>query len=642
MMAAALLELHPRGDVPAVPDVQGSNGAGFIGTPHDAAGVSAVPALAELLAQATGPGEDDHPEAEIPAVPEDERPCFRVHDSWVKLDTGRKLRPGVWQHTTSKPKGDGEPVPVDSWVCGPLHIEAQTFDSTGNNFGRLLRFKNTASQWRAWAMPMELLKGDGSELRGELLAMGLEIDPAGRYTLARYLQERAPKRRVRCALQVGWCGDVFVLPDAVIGPGAADVIFQSGERAHEEHGQGGTLDGWRSEIATRAMGNPLFLLALAAAFAGPLLKRTNSEGGGVHFVGDSSTGKTTLLEAGCSVWGGPGYRRSWRATANGMEGAAVLFNDCLLALDEISECDPREVGAIVYALGNGRGKQRASRTGAARSVTRWSAFIVSTGERTIATTMQEGGHRTKAGQSVRLLDVPAARRFGCFDELHGMPSGTALSDAIKRAATVHHGRAGRAFLDRLTHDPRDMAAYLERFKGFPAFNPPDAEGQDKRAASRFALLALAGELATEYGITGWLEGAAADAAVTGFKAWRAMRGRGNNERRQILERLAGFLERHGDSRFSDWMDHETVVRDRAGWWKPDDQGGRLYLFTADGLRETLKGFDFKRALDLLEECGVIPKANATGERGKPENIGGRKVRVYQVRADALHGAGDGA
>ena len=32
-----------------------------------------------------------------------------------------------------------------------------------------------------------------------------------------------------------------------------------------------------------------------------------------------------------------------------MEGAAALFNDCLLALDEISECDPREVGAIVYA-----------------------------------------------------------------------------------------------------------------------------------------------------------------------------------------------------------------------------------------------------------------------------------------------------
>ena len=178
----------------------------------------------------------------------------------------------------------------------------------------------------------------------------------------------------------------------------------------------------------------------------------NAEGGGLHFLGDSSTGKTTLLEAGCSVWGGPNYRRSWRATANGMEGVAALFNDCLLALDEISECDPREVGAIVYALGNGRGKQRAGRTGHARAITRWRCLILSSGERTIATTMQEGGHRAKAGQAVRLLDIPAARAFGAWDTLHGLPSGTAFSDAIKRAAVKHHGHAGRAFLEKLTRD----------------------------------------------------------------------------------------------------------------------------------------------------------------------------------------------
>ena len=46
-----------------------------------------------------------------------------------------------------------------------------------------------------------------------------------------------------------------------------------------------------------------------------------------------------------------------------MEGAAALFNDGLLVLDEISECNPHDVGAIIYALGNGRGKQRAGRTG---------------------------------------------------------------------------------------------------------------------------------------------------------------------------------------------------------------------------------------------------------------------------------------
>lgn len=588
-----------------------------------------------------GPANENRQQDIIHSVPEGERPCFRVYDERIVLDSGRKLRPGVWHHTMSSPKS-GDPAPVDTFVCGPLYIEAQTYDGTENNFGRLLRFKNTAGRWRTWAMPMELLKGDGADLRGALLAMGLDIDPNARQPLSRYLQERPPAKQIRCALQVGWCGTSFVLPDAVIGPDASRVVFQSGERAHEEHGQAGTLEGWRAEIAARAVDNPLFMIALSAAFAGPLLKRTNTEGGGLHFVGDSSTGKTTVLEAACSVWGGPGYKRSWRATANGMEGAAAMFNDCLLALDEISECDPREVGAIVYSLGNGTGKQRANRTGSARAVTRWQAIVVSTGERTIGTTMADGGHRTKAGQAVRLLDIPAARRFGCFDELHGLSSGRALSDAIKRAASQHHGRAGRAFLKRLTEDGRDLAALLEQIKALPALNPSDDEGQDKRAAGRFALLALAGELATEYGITGWNKGAAKAAAVAGFEFWRSMRGKGNDERRQILDRLASFIERHGDSRFSDWTGDSVVVRDRAGWWKTDDGGGRLYLFNADGLREALKGHDFKRALDVLEESDVIPKASATGERRKSVRIRGGIEKVYEVRHSALQNGGDAA
>lgn len=174
----------------------------------------------------------------------------------------------------------------------------------------------------------------------------------------------------------------------------------------------------------------------------------------------------------------------------------------------------------------------------------------------------------------------------------------------------------------------------------PELNPSDGEGQDRRAAGRFALLALAGELATEYGITGWNKGAATAAAVTGFELWRSMRGKGNDERRQILDRLTSFIERHGDSRFSAWTEESTVVRDRAGWWKADETGGRLYLFTADGLREALKGYDFKRTLDVLEACGVIPKAAGTGERRRSVRIRGVTAKVYEVNYSALQGGAD--
>lgn len=563
-----------------------------------------------------------------PQIPSaDARPCFIVFDD-LHEHGGMKYRPGVWYFSSDK---DGNPV--HAWICSPLRVDAITFDGQDNNFGRLLRFRNSVGRCREWAMPMELLKGAGDELRGELLAMGVEIDssPKARHILASYLQADPPDKQMRCALQVGWCDGSYVLPDVVIGPKASGVIFQSGERGHEEHTTGGNLESWQSDISARAPGNMLLTLALSAAFAGPLLKLCNAEGGGIHFIGDSSTGKTTLLEAACSVWGGTNYRRSWRATSNGMEGAAALFNDCLLALDEISECSPHEVGAIVYTLGNGRGKQRSSRSGSARSITRWRCFTLSSGERSLATTMQEGGHRAKAGQAVRLLDLPAARKYGAWDELHGVPTGTAFSDALKRAAATHHGHAGRAFLEKLTRDPRDFCALLEQFKSLPDFSATDGEGQDKRAAGRFALLALAGELATEYGLTGWAEGEATKAASDAFNLWRTSRGTGNDERREVVDRLASFLERHGDGRFSDADSNADIqLRDRAGWWR-DSPDGRDYLLTSDGMREALKGFDFKRALDILEELGALPRASSDGKRTKLYRISGRAIRLYPIQ-----------
>ena len=44
------------------------------------------------------------------------------------------------------------------------------------------------------------------------------------------------------------------------------------------------------------------MLAVSASFAGPMLARCNGESGGIHYVGDSSTGKTTAIEVACATW----------------------------------------------------------------------------------------------------------------------------------------------------------------------------------------------------------------------------------------------------------------------------------------------------------------------------------------------------
>ena len=142
-------------------------------------------------------------------------------------------------------------------------------------------------------------------------------------------------------------------------------------------------------------------------------------------------------------------------------------------------------------------------------------------------------------------------------------------------------------------------------------------------------------------MTGWTVGAAIHAAAEGFKAWQGLRGRGNDERRQILDRVSGFIDRHGDARFSNADgSEESSIRDRAGWWR-DTADGRVYLFTSEGIREAVKGFDRNRALDALQEAGALRAPEADGKRSTPQRFAGRLVRVYPIHADKL-GVGHGA
>jgi putative DNA primase/helicase len=74
--------------------------------------------------------------------------------------------------------------------------------------------------------------------------------------------------------------------------------------------------------------------------------------------------------------------------------------------------------------------------------------------------------------------------------------------------------------------------------------------------------------------------------------------------------------------------HTETIRDRAGWWK--NQGAeRLWLFTSDGLRRAVPGFDQKTVLDVLEAAGWIAEKEGA-KRAKQVKVDGRNVRLYHI------------
>lgn len=200
-------------DTPTLTSSPASAAAATVGTKATGA-AKAISATAVTTSTSSIPGEK-------------ERPSFVVFDDWHE-EGAAKLRPGFWHFGTKAGRGEAPPALTQQWVCSPLHLNAVTTDAQGNNYGRLLRIKSTLGRWTTWAMPMAMLRGDCSDLRGELLGMGVEIDPFNRTMLGVYLQDRAPTRRVQCALQTGWASKdfkAFVLPDSAIGPQATSVIY---------------------------------------------------------------------------------------------------------------------------------------------------------------------------------------------------------------------------------------------------------------------------------------------------------------------------------------------------------------------------------------------------------------------------------
>jgi putative DNA primase/helicase len=633
---------------PVEPAENGVGDAGAAQSDDDDVGGSDQPGADE-----TGQKVGGKSASEVRVIPLASRPCFRVFKRRVVVksgadDQGQSIKPGVWHFSISaKKKGDdGKAVGEQHWISTPLWVTGQAFDERGDKagveFGRTLEFINTLGRAGKWTMPMELLGGDNTEIRAVLLSKGVLISqtPYGRALFAQYLQQVVPKKRVRCSSQIGWYGlspdlpDLFVLPDVTVGTGGDSVVFQTAERLSNQFTSAGSLAQWQQTISDWAVGNCTLTVSICAGFAGCLIVKTNAESGGIHWDGQSSMGKTVLLEASASIWGGRGFVRTWRTTANGMEGAATLSNDCLLPLDEINECEPRHIGSIAYALGNGIGKQRASREGRARSVHRWRTFVLSSGEKTLADAMLAGGIVAQAGQEVRLLNIPAERAHGVWDDLHGFADGAAFTDAIRSASRTYYGVAGRAFLEGLTGETANLREALEAIK--EKFRPLVKGGQDERAAGRLALCALAGVLASKYGVVNWPEGTSINAAIEVFKAWQSRRGGGGNlEPRKICDAILDFVNAHSESRFSEMgMTPERLINNRAGWWK-DASIGREYYFTSGGMHEALKDFGFDGALRVLIEVGALAKPDDSGRKTQTIRVLGRKTRVYVVNHDKL-------
>ncbi|ATA56503.1 hypothetical protein CKY39_27140 [Variovorax boronicumulans] len=546
-------------------------------------------------------------------------------------------------------------------VGDAIYVDALVRSGEGMEWGKLARWYDPDGNEHRQVIQLAALQGDGLEVSRALASGGLmtEPGPRARNQLLDYLASERPARRITIVPCTGWHGPegamAYVMPHVTIGstPDESEMVL-SLERVPGSRASAGTVEDWKVRVGRYCSGNSRLLLVCSMAFAATLLPFSQVDGGGLHLTGRSSTGKTRAAKTAGSACGGPDYMQPWRSTLNGLEAVAARHNCALLILDEIGQVDPREVGESSYMLGNGQGKQRAIKSGAAARRQSWRLLYLSTGEVGLSQHMAVAGKSVRAGQEVRLaeLQADAGQGHGIFDVLHGHASGAALSDTIAAGFTEAYGEVGVEFIRRCAANQsglRDLVASgTQEFLAecVRVFGDGRAlGGQAHRVCERFALKALAGELATSWGLTGWQPGEARAAIVRCFGEWLNARGTsGDTEPKVVLNKLREFISRHEDSRFVDLDAREVVfdapqrpklVHNRAGWRKRFEGDEREYLIDPQVFRcEIFAGFDTTLVCRVLVAAGCMQ----TGEEGGKmrytlyRHLGGlhERRRVYVI------------
>ncbi|WP_333501806.1 DUF927 domain-containing protein [Kluyvera genomosp. 2] len=537
---------------------------------------------------------------------------------------------GVYWITPKVDKESGEIINNESWL-------ASSMDVIGT--GRDDKDQYLILRWLAFgagipttaAIPL----ADIGEREGwrTLKAGGVNVTTKSslRAILADWLQRSGSRELWRVAHASGWQCGAYIMPDGeIIGAPAQPVLFSGRSSAAAGYSVAGTSESWRNSVARLAYGNYAMMTGIAAALAAPLIGLAGADGFGIHFYEQSSAGKTTTANVASSLYGNPDLLRlTWYGTALGLANEAAAHNDGLMPLDEVGQgADPVSVSQSAYALFNGVGKLQGAKEGGNRDLKRWRTVAISTGEMDLETFIATAGRKTKAGQLVRLLNIPLSKTVRFHDHQNGKQHADALKDAYQH----HHGAAGREWIKWLAgHQQQAIDTVRECEARWRSLIPADYGEQVHRVAARFAILEAAlllGEV-----VTGWDAQTCRDAIQHSYNAWLREFGTGNKEHQQIIEQTEAFLNAHGLSRYAPlgYDPRDLPIRDLAGYRKKGNHDSDpiiFYTFPATFEQEIARGFNAKQFAEVLKRVGMLtPPTSGRGYQGRVREDG-RQIRVY--------------
>ncbi|MCR9073585.1 MAG: DUF927 domain-containing protein [Alphaproteobacteria bacterium] len=541
--------------------------------------------------------------------------------------------------------------------CSPFRVKALVEEPKSKTWSRVIELLNPRGELVECLLTEGTLTGRPRDAIAKLSDRGLQV--SNDYQIKTILELirtwPVPTEAYRTLItKVGWspARDAFTLTSGRIltRKGAAAAYQFGGDPVGEEIG---SLETWRAHIAALATGNTNLVFAICLGLSTPLLASTDLGTLIYHFFGKTSRGKTRLLQTAMTVW--PklwGKEKTWAGTINGLEGEIAKSHSILLGLDELRSDGTPDLQAVIYRFANGTSKAKGRKEGGALDREDWCTAVISNGEDPFVDVLSQLGGIPTGGQGVRMLDIPATGRWGIFDNLHGAETSDDFVDHLDRAIKKSWGAAGAAFVERLLERDvetleEEVAADMRRHrKALQAHldirDGDEATTEIRRVLRSFALVATAGEWATDWGLTGWDTGEAYAAVQTIAERWVKGRGRLPFDQIQTLKKVRRYLEKN-EHRFTPLS---TVQRKGGGGYgdQTEFRDDTSFYLRPAALTTMAEDLGISKTSQILEALSAGGYLESGGEKNsqqfKMPLIGSERPRAYRIRRTILTYDGD--
>ena len=317
-------------------------------------------------------------------------------------------------------------------------------------------------QYREFDLPMRQI----ADKRGFAMTMqGQEVNVLNPNAAVKYVQDmvtlmKEKSDEVATHKQCGFLDDYsgFLIGDTLIGPDEDRTVLMGkslaslDERRNGLYERQGDAQEWIDgvdKLYNCPEGLP-YQFAICTAFGGilaPMLEDDEWRGIPLALTTDKSgRGKSTVAKIAIGIYTKPSKLTVGQTTANAISGNASMMNHLPCLFDEVTGMEPKALGEVLYALSNGRTKERLTSGGQlVDGMPEWTHVSFITGNNNILHRVTETKQNPEALQ-MRCFEVDLSAYPALPSLEHGHPDQEANTALARRLVNNCYGEIGQAYL----------------------------------------------------------------------------------------------------------------------------------------------------------------------------------------------------